>query len=344
MGKDDLAKRHRFSIARIACLCFAAAAMPATASAGGGPDQPGIVTLQVENDLFGSGADRHYTQGMRASWLPPDEMIPDWVRDGAMLVPGIDAADRFTFVFSIGQNMYTPAEIEAETPDPTDRPYAGWLYVSVGAVAEDAERNLLHNVALDLGVVGPWSLADQTQTWWHDLIDTRTPRGWDHQLRNEPGIVLTYEARLRESIATTAFGLEIDATPKAGVALGNVFTHAALGAALRIGHNLSLDYGPPIIRPSLPGAGLVKRRGEFGWYLFAGVEGRAVARNIFLDGNTFGEGPSVGRKPFIGDLQAGLVLTLGSVNLAFTQILRSEEFDGQQGFDHYGAASLTFLY
>ena len=336
--------KHRRAAPIVALLACLGTVVPCGASAEESQETPGIFALQVENDLFGSGADRHYTQGMRISWLPPEALIPDWVRDGATLVPGIDSQDHFTFVFALGQNMYTPAEIETPVPDPSDRPYAGWLYGSVGALAEDSQRNLLHNLELDIGVVGPWSLAEKTQTWWHDLIDTRTPRGWDYQIRNEPGIVLTYEARLRKPLAATAAGFEMDWTPKAGVALGNVFTHAALGAAVRIGQNLDLDYGPPFIRPSLPGAGLVKRRGEWGWYLFAGVEGRAVARNIFLDGNSFVDSAHVDKKPFVGDLQAGLVLTMGWVNLAFTQIFRSEEFNGQDGYDHYGAISLSFLY
>jgi len=37
-------------------------------------------------------------------------------------------------------------------------------------------------------------------------------------------------------------------------------------------------------------------------YLFAFVDGRAVGRDIFLDGNTFTDSHSVTRKTFVGDL------------------------------------------
>jgi len=307
--------------------------------------QPDAVTLQVENDLFGSGSDRHYTQGMRFSWLPSPDKVPDWVRDGFLLIPGIDAKDRLTFVFAVGQNMYTPEDISRSSPDPADRPYAGWLYGTVGVAVEDAQRNLLHNAALDLGVVGPLSLAGPTQKMWHKLIGSPRPHGWSHQLDNEPGIVLTYEARMRQSLtAAVTEGIEVDVTPKAGVALGNIFTYGAAGASLRVGQNLDLDYGPPFIRPSLPGAGLVKRRDEWGWYLFAGIEGRAVARDIFLDGNTFSDSPSVDRKDFTGDLQFGAVATFNQFRVSFTQILRTEEFEGQNGGDHFGSIALTFLF
>lgn len=306
--------------------------------------QPDAFTLQVDNDLFGSGSDRHYTQGMRVSWLPSPDRVPDWVRDGALLVPGIDASDHLTFVFALGQNMYTPEDITKATPDPTDRPYAGWLYASFGVAVEDSQTNLLHNVALDLGVVGPLSLAGPTQRTWHKLIGSDTPRGWSHQLDNEPGVILTYEARLRKSLGTSVSGIEADVTPKGGVALGNVYTYGALGASVRVGQNLDLDYGPPFIRPSLPGAGLVKRRGEWGWYFFAGIEGRAVARDIFLDGNTFSDSPSVDKIPYIGDLQFGAAITMDSFRLSFTQIMRTREFEGQDGGDRFGSIALTYLF
>jgi len=88
----------------------------------------------------------------------------------------------------------------------------------------------------------------------------------------------------------------------------------------------------------------VKRRNEWGWYAFAGVEGRAVARNIFLDGNTFSDSPSVDSLPLIGDLQFGIVATYNQIRLSFTQIMRTEEFEGQNDGDHYGSIALTYLF
>ena len=65
-------------------------------------------------------------------------------------------------------------------------------------------------------------------------------------------------------------------------------TYLEVGATLRIGNDLPNDYGAPRIRPSLPGSNFFLPRDNFGWYLFAGAGGRAVAYNIFLDGNTDG--------------------------------------------------------
>ena len=57
-----------------------------------------------------------------------------------------------------------------------------------------------------------------------------------------------------------------------------------------------------------------------------GREARAVAHNIFLDGNVFRSSPSVDRQEFVYDLKAGFSVRIASARLSLTQIWRSEEF------------------
>ncbi len=83
---------------------------------------------------------------------------------------------------------------------------------------------------------------------------------------------------------------------------------------------------------------------DFGWYLFAGVEGRAIAHNIFLDGNTFRDSRSVDKKPLVGDLQFGLVLDWSDIRFSYTHILRTREFRTQEKFDGFGALSVSIKF
>ena len=71
-----------------------------------------------------------------------------------------------------------------------------------------------------------------------------------------------------------------------------------------MGWNLSADFGDPLIRPAgVTSPPLVwDPRKTYSMYLFAFVDGRAVGRDIFLDGNTFTDSHSVTRKTFVGDL------------------------------------------
>lgn len=85
----------------------------------------------------------------------------------------------------------------------------------------------------------------------------------------------------------------------------------------------------------------VDKRTDFAWYLFAGAQGRAVARDIFLDGNTFSSSHSVDKKTFVADFQAGAAVIYRGVRLAATQVYRTREFDGQPQADRFGAISLS---
>ncbi|MBC7152957.1 MAG: lipid A deacylase LpxR family protein [Rhizobium sp.] len=303
--------------------------------------ETGTLSLVFENDLF-YDTDRNYTNGVRASWLSGPDGTSDWALSAARWFPLFPEGGIVRTSYAVGQNMYTPDDIALRNPPRDDRPYAGWLYGSVGLIAETGRR--LDQLELTLGVVGPASLAEQTQKIVHEITGSQEPRGWDTQLKNEPGAVLTYQRSWRGVVSETVSGFGFDATPHAGGALGNVFTYANAGLMLRFGRRLPLDYGPPRIQPSLPGSGFFVPQEGFGWYLFAGTEGRAVARNIFLDGNTFRDSRSVDKEPLVGDLQFGIALTWRNVRLSYTHVLRTREFETQDGGDDFGAFSLSVLF
>jgi hypothetical protein len=132
-----------------------------------------------------------------------------------------------------------------------------------------------------------------------------------------------------------------DIIPHMGVSLGNVMTLANAGATFRIGQDLDVDFGPPHVRPTLSGLAAVAGGTDFAWYLFAGAEGRYVAHNIFLDGNTFANSHSVDRIPLVADIQAGAAIVVNDIRLAFTHVFRTREFEGQRRSDRYGAISLS---
>ena len=83
---------------------------------------------------------------------------------------------------------------------------------------------------------------------------------------------------------------------------------------------------------------------RLGWYLFAGAEGRAVGRNIFLDGNTFQDSPSVDKNIFVGELSAGVVLTYDDFRIAYTHVIRSPEFEGQNGPSVFGGITVGWRF
>jgi hypothetical protein len=306
----------------------------------GAADDSGAGTLGIvfENDLF-ANEDRHYTTGVQVSWHPGADRTPGWAMRVARLLPRFSAGGAVHAGYALGQNIYTPSDIALKNPPLDDRPYAGWLYGAVGLGVETGRQ--YDQIALTLGVVGPTSLAGETQIEAHDISNASRPLGWDTQLGNEPGIVLTWQRSWRLPVALAPDGFEAELSPHAGGALGNVFTYANAGMTVRFGGNLPLDYGPPRIQPGIQGSVHFVPRSGFGWYLFGGLEGRAMARNIFLDGNTFRDSRSVDKEPLVGDLQFGIVLAWRKARLSYTHVLRSREYETQQGDDNFGSVSLS---
>jgi hypothetical protein len=296
----------------------------------------GAFSLVFENDHF-HNTDRHYTNGINLGWLPADTSPPK----GALVLirhtPFFPQDSAHRHGYSFGQSTFTPDDINLNNPPTDDRPYAGWLYGSIHL--ESGTEQQLDQLVLTLGVVGPASLAELGQKTLHKARAVSKPRGWGNQLENELGMVITYQRNWR--VLTSRF---LDLTPHAGAALGNIFTYANSGLTLRTGRNLPPDYGPPRIQPGIPGAISFAAPDGFSWYLFAGVEGRAIARNIFLDGNTFRSSRSVDKEVLVGDLQFGAVLTWRKARLSYTHVLRTNEFKSQRHRDGFGAIALTVAY
>lgn len=327
----------------LAVLLLAALPVPAQGQEGRRP-AGWNVTLNYENDTLG-GTDRFYTSGLQIALRSPSADLPGplaWL-DRQLTARGWPGQVRWGF--GLGHQIYTPRDTLTFTPDPRDRPYAAFLYGAL--VLQRQEADALATFELQAGVVGPAALGEFVQNTAHDLIRDYSANGWSRQLKDEPALNLVFERVWRRNLARWE-ALELDILPSATLSLGNVATHAGAGATLRLGRHLESDFGPPRIRPALVGSAFFdppEDGGRFGWYVFASAQGRAVARDIFLDGNTFVDGPSVRRRPLVGDLAAGLVLHWQGLRLSYTQAWRSEEFLGQgRGGQSFGSVGVTFRF
>jgi len=306
-----------------------------------------IVTIQFENDFFGGGTDRHFTHGTRlqclskpVEWITKAaDKVPWFSAEKALMHPENELKARASL--SLGQNIYTPENTASSELVTDDRPYAGWLYIGFGIVANQGLKRY-DKLELQVGIIGPCSGAEEVQTFWHSAFGLQVPQGWNNQLDNEPGVVLYYEQARRFGRGNIFHGLGVDIIPRFGGSIGSVFTHAASGFTLRLGPDLQYDFGTPRIRPSLPGGGYFRRKKGFTWYLFTGLEGRAVLRNVFLDGNSFSSSHSVDKEYFVGDLQAGIAFQINRLRLSYTQIFRTKEFEKQNKVDIFGALSLSY--
>jgi hypothetical protein len=273
--------------------------------------------------------------------------VPDWLRPSGAFTRALSGENPDFWGVAIGQSIFTPEDITA-VPAPADQhPYAGWLYMQLMVGAEtrnDAGRPLyLDTYELELGIVGPSALGEEAQRGIHEFLGAPDPQGWDSQLEDEIAFAVSFDRRWRALRGSTDLGnLEFDLTPNAGVTLGTLRTEARLGVIARVGWRIDNDYGPPRVRPSLSGVEHFEG-GRLSWSLFAGVQGRAVARNLFLDGNTWeDDGPSVERNPYVADFQTGFSVSAGDWRLAYTYVWRTEEFETQPTRQDFGALALSW--
>lgn len=309
-----------------------------------------------ENDWFG-GTDWHYTNGLKLAWLTPD--LTGWGKTGwrqrtLEALPFINrAGSQKNLGIGVGQQIYTPRDVTRTVPDPLDRPYAGWSYLEFSFLAKTEHQ--ADTIAVQLGMIGPHSYAEDAQIFIHDLVDDEAPRGWAYQLHDEFGVNVAWERKWRVCLrpfgderppsphaAHPAHGRQtwgLDLLPHFGAVAGNVSTYANVGATLRLGYNLPSDFGVALMRP----AGLATapvddfdprvRGDEWSCFIFGGFDGRAIARDIFLDGNTFRDSRRVEKRPFVADFTCGFGIIRGCFQLTFTRVRRTQEFETQVGND-----------
>lgn len=287
-----------------------------------------FITVASENDYFGDGSDKDFTNGGRLTYLNTGSSQPFYVRWIDDLLPMFSINQTTSTYYSIGHNLYTPNDIKKTIPDPKDRPYAAFLYASTGLSTITDSHN--DDVEITFGVVGPYALGKEVQTKFHQLKGATIPKGWDSQLHNEPGLMVSWERTWLELIAIElSDSLFIRTSSHLGATIGNIYTYANTGLTINITPNSGRWQEKPVrVRPAIPGSGMFNASdNRWSWMLFAGFDSRLVAYNIFLDGNTYQNSPRVKKLPFALDFSAGAAVTFDHFRFSYTINWRRKEFD-----------------
>jgi lipid A 3-O-deacylase len=297
------------------------------------------ITIQLENDSTRPGSDNYYTSGERIAYTSPTGLVPGPLAAFGHLLLG-DGQQRFALELS--QNIYTPLDDKVANPPLNDRPYAAVLMGTISLIQDtDTTRTAL---ALGLGVIGPDALGKQVQNGFHDLIGQGSIGGWGTQIGNQPVIQLTADRTWRMPLGGMG-GLETDVLPEVTAGAGTFRIYGQAGATLRLGQGLQSDFGAPRIRPGLTGTDAYAQTQPFAWYVFAGVDGQAVAWDETLDGLPFAASRHVTRNPFVGEAQFGFTLMAWGARFTAMQVLQSNEFAHQgNGLFQFSSASISIKF
>lgn len=301
-----------------------------------------------ENDLFtGGGNDRHYTGAMRFTFFSaPFESFDEdnsyrWMRElfGGMKLfahPGY----RRSVAYGIGQIITTPEDLTLSEAQPDDLPYAGQLYAFYALNGQHERR--AETLSMMAGVVGPLSLGEQTQKLLHRITGSDQPQGWEHQLHNEPALNLTYDRRYLLYSKGLSTHWSMDIVGSAALHLGNVITGGCASFALVLGRDGS--YNPLSVRPDLSGRGSIgaNHSTRAGPFVLMGAGTDVYLHSVFLDGNSFRDGPSVEKEPYVYNRFFGFGYSWSTLSMHIGWFDQSRLFEGQNEGLEYGTFNITW--
>ncbi|MEM6746166.1 MAG: lipid A deacylase LpxR family protein [Pseudomonadota bacterium] len=311
--------------AALGLLTWGVGGLPAKAE-----EHPGAVYgFLFENDWAG-GRDENYTAGWQ------------WTRATKRQSEG--PVDRY-LQLALGQQMYTPQNQNESDPVFDQHPYAGWLFGEALFVTDRGAGKPIDAIGVQIGVVGPWALAEEAQDTAHRLVDESTFQGWDNQIGNQPGLQIHLQRRWT-SMRWGQGKWQADLQPSISANLGNVYLSAEVGGVIRYGKNLDRPLGEHRHQPGSTGITWFSDQPASARtaYAFFGAQARAVGYAIWLDGRPFQEDTvTQASEDFVYDLEGGLSmpLGLGDSRITLSYMRRSRTFEEQVDAQGIGRLSLV---
>jgi len=242
------------------------------------------LALVWQNDLFTGRDGGGYTNGLFVSIYQPSGAtaleLPLLIQPFSWMLT--DDFDSTLNEHTIGQAMLTPTDISQPVPEPNDVPYAGLFTYRTSRV--QVHNNTADMLRTTIGVVGPASMAEKSQTFIHKVVGSSEPQGWDHQLRNEPVFSVL---RARSWRYPLHHGVDLILLSQAQ--LGNLETSAGGGATLRLGRGLSNNFATTLLQQGRTSSSNAIERS---WFLYSSFEASYLLHTILVSGNSFRDSPS----------------------------------------------------
>jgi len=297
-----------------------------------------LFRIYEDNDFIntrGAGTDNAYTNGTRIDLFYTKQHPSRHGIDRLLPKAGANSTD--VYGWGVMQLMFTPNDISTPAYQPDDYPYSGALVATHTLYSYDPGKKFDLQTELVAGVIGPASLAAETQTFVHRLIHYQRPMGWAHQFRND--LLVNINMTAEKQLAASAHTLEV--IGGAQVFAGTMMNGLAFYPLIRVGK--MNPYFQGYIR-QYSGRSTGNGRGKK-WqaYLILKPEAQIIFSNALLEGGMFTGNPNT-RHGYTGKSSApppyralrhwmyginyGAVVSSGNFSISFTQNTSSPAMKG----------------
>lgn len=300
-----------------------------------------IIILSENDSYFDQYSDKYYSAGQRIGYISKEF---DFASDNNSKTKWLKYVSLYpknnvtSFNIGINQEIYTPEDKSLNVSE-DDHPYAGGLYFTFGL--NQRRINSLERINIQMGVTGKYSFAQDVQDFIHSSVnkDHNKKLPWINQVGDEFIFNFLYSYTGRVPMAESKI-ISMHMLPTASVSLGNGSTYFDFNTRLLIGHNLATSFGPLKMNYGADMIGAVND--DFSIYLYGGLGYRFVARNIYIQGNTWEDNFRHKIEPFVYYFEGGLVISYKGFEASYGITHKSKEYTFQPKNHTYGTILLSF--
>lgn len=304
-----------------------------------------------DNDIInlpGKGSDRGYSNGTRLDYFFVNGKPSLFFLNRIMPKAGDSSIN--TFGFSLMQVIYTPKNVLKRIPERNDYAYAGGLFATHSLLSANSIKKYSWQTEVLLGIMGPASLAKQTQWQAHKMVGIVRPIGWDYQLKTD--LLLNVSVAAEKELMH--IGKFVEGIGGAQAFAGTAMNGVSLYSLLRFG-KMTPYFNEYISRFSTP------KGNRSRWQIYGIVRPAfdLVLSQALIDGGVFNgrnepvpqpdpddDEPVVGKRErnrVVAKLGYGFVISGGRLAISFTQTSMTAVVKGT-GRQEIGNISLHFAW
>ena len=287
-------------------------------------------SVETDNDQYiNPNHDRYYTDGTVLTFTHAMHHA-----DTGNLVKKI-------MEYQLGQQLYNPSTAHIYKPSLFDRPFTGYLFGSVAFNWLYKDESAFKFTA-QLGTIGPNSLGEPIQTWFHKFFNLYPVGPWYKYgiQKSELGLNLNLDYK---KLLYRNDGDWFDVSMDPDAQLGNTFTYVDAGMQLRLG-NLGKFFDSEITNSRVSSVDKGPQKHEF--YFFTEPQFSYVAYNATIEGGLFTHetGPTFGIYHIVYIQQIGLEYASARWSASYVAFIKTREVKSTALGDQWAAVNISYRF